>query len=123
MTHWQDWFALFLIVFVAFVGYVEMKCPIDYEDATKLKGVEIGDCVKVIDYDGNEFRGTVQQVNGGIIWIYGGDIYWQDYGEVIGHDDKTCSLCLNGKAQCGWPRIETATLDELDPLLDVSFFA
>lgn len=98
-----------------------MKCPIDYEDDTKLKDLEKGDCVKVYDYYGREFRGSVGNVQGGIVWIAGGDLYWQDHGERIGHDEKTCSLCLNGKKQCGWPRIEIASLRELDPLLDVAY--
>lgn len=83
---------------------------VEYDPTWKFAETEIGDCVKVIAKDGNEFRGVVSQVSGNIIWIQGGDIYWRDTGDRVGS-------ASNDDGQ----RIEHATLDELDPLLDVSF--
>ncbi len=111
MNHWQDWFAVFLILCVLLVGIYEMafECPKD----GKFYGTEIGDNVKVVTADNEEFRAIVQQFSGNVIWIVGGDLYWADSGDSIGASSDNIPKS----------RLEHATLDELDPLLDVSFLA
>jgi hypothetical protein len=94
-----------------------------------LHALSSGDVVKLIDKGGSEWLGTVGTVDGSFLWIRSGGVYWREDGIKLGYwkfdpDDPLAernAAWMNEKYGEGVvPRIEEATPEDLQNLVDIS---